>query len=166
MQFDLKKFFAVGNKPWHTEFICDLSGYDFSGARIPQPVSAVFDAEYDDGVVRMTLWAKASVYGECARCLDPVERTEEVDAEFLVREQDLSDPDFELPLDEYGRLNLDEWLFQEFLFRVPMVLLCSADCQGLCPECGRKRVDCVCKSAQGVDTPTDARLSVLKSLLN
>ena len=48
----------------------------------------------------MTLRAKALVHGECARCLDPVEREETVEAEWTVKERDLDDPDFDLPLNE------------------------------------------------------------------
>ena len=53
----------------------------------------------------MTLRAKALVHGECARCLDPVTREETVDTEWTVKERDLDDPDFELPLDEKGHLD-------------------------------------------------------------
>lgn len=87
----------------------------------------------------MTLRANASVHGECARCLDPVIREETVDTEWTVKERDLDDPDFDLPLDEKGHLDVDEWLNQEFMFQIPTVLLCSADCAGLCPVCGKRR---------------------------
>ena len=72
MQFDLRKFITAGAKPYHAEFQCDLSAYDYAGARIPQPVTAVFDAQTDGDEVQITLRAKASVHGECARCLDLV----------------------------------------------------------------------------------------------
>ena len=107
MQFDLRKFIAAGTKPYHAEFPCDLSAKDFAGARIPQPVPAVFDAETDGEEVRMTLRAKALVHGECARCLDPVEREETVEAEWTAKERDLDDPDFDLPLDDKGHLDVD-----------------------------------------------------------
>ena len=64
MQFDLRKFIATGVKPYHAEFQCDLSAYDYAGARIPQPVTAVFDAQTDGDEVQITLRAKASVHGE------------------------------------------------------------------------------------------------------
>ncbi len=95
----------------------------------------------------MTLRAKALVHGECARCLDPVEREETVEAEWTAKERDLDDPDFELPLDEKGHLDVDEWLAQEFMFQIPTVLLCSADCPGLCPRCGKKMAECTCPPA-------------------
>ena len=166
MQFDLRKFIVSGRQPYHAEFLCDLSAWDFAGARITEPVPAVFDAETDGEEVRMTLRANALVHGACARCLDPVVRKETVDAEWTARERDLEDPDFDLPLTEKGHLDLDTWLGQEFLFRVPTVLLCSADCPGLCPRCGKKAADCTCPPAEGAAAPADARLTILKSLLN
>ena len=166
MQFDLRKFITTGVKPYHAEFQCDLSAYDYAGARIPQPVTAVFDAQTDGDEVQITLRAKASVHGECARCLDPVTREETVDTEWTVKERDLDDPDFDLPLNEKGHLDVDEWLCQEFMFQIPTVLLCSADCPGLCPRCGKKMAECTCPPEEAEAEPADARLAILKSLLN
>ena len=166
MQFDLRKFITAGAKPYHAEFQCDLSAYDYAGARIPQPVTAVFDAQTDGDEVQITLRAKALVHGECARCLDPVTREETVDTEWIVKERDLDDPDFDLPLDEKGHLDVDEWLNQEFMFQIPTVLLCSPDCAGLCPQCGKKKAECTCLPAEQTDDPVDTRLAILKSLLN
>jgi uncharacterized protein len=167
MQFDLRKFMVSGTRPYHAEFLCDLSARDFAGATIPQPVPVSFDAAADGNEIRLALRAKASVHGECARCLDPVESVEAVDAEWSVRERDLDDPDFDLPLDANGKLDVDEWLFQEFLFQIPTVQLCSEACEGLCSICGKKKTICTCPKAESNDAaPIDARLSVLKSLLN
>ena len=166
MQFDLRKFIATGTQPYCAEFQCDLSARDYAGARIEQPVDAVFTAEPDGDEVRMTLRAKALVHGECARCLDPVEREEAVEAEWTAKERDLDDPDFELPLDEKGHLDVDEWLAQEFMFQIPTVLLCSPDCAGLCPQCGKKKAECTCPPEEAELPPADARLAILKSLLN
>jgi len=166
MQFDLKKFIATGRRPYKAEFQCDLSAWDFAGARISQPVQALFEAETDGSAVFMTLKAKAAVHGECARCLDPVDWEETVDAEWVAKASELDDPDFELPLNDKGQLEVGEWLGQEFMFRIPSVLLCSPDCAGLCPECGRKKAECLCGKAPSGAAPADARLAILKSLLN
>ena len=58
MQFDLRKFITAGRQPYHAEFQCDLSAHDYAGARIPQPVTAVFDAETDGDEIRMTTAGK------------------------------------------------------------------------------------------------------------
>ena len=165
MQFDLKKFFSGGVSPTEKHFAVDFAQRDFSGAKISAPVDACLTAERLEGQVQLHLQAAAQVDGVCARCLDSVSRQETVDVEWTVRERDLQDPDFELPLTETGALDADEWLYQEFLFQIPTVLLCSPNCSGLCPVCGKKRQACTCpKAAEG--TAVDARLSILKSLLN
>ena len=161
MQFDLRKFITAGRQPYHAEFQCDLSAHDYE-----QPVSARFEAVPDGEEIRMTLRANALVHGECARCLDPVTREETVDTEWTVKERDLDDPDFDLPLDEKGHLDVDEWLNQEFMFQIPTVLLCSADCAGLCPVCGKKKAECTCQPTEQAEAPVDTRLAILKSLLN
>lgn len=166
MQFDLRKFIAAGRQPYCAEFRCDLSAWDFAGARIPEPVEARFTAETDGSEVRMTLRANAWVHGVCARCLDPVERHETVEAEWTAKAQDLDDPDFDLPLTEKGHLDVDAWLGQEFLFQIPTVLLCSVGCPGLCARCGKKKAECTCPPAEDAPAPADARLAILKSLLN
>ena len=74
--------------------------------------------------------------------------------------------EFDLPLNEKGHLDVDEWLCQEFLFQIPTVLLCSPDCPGLCPRCGKKMAECTCPPAEDEAAPADARLAILKSLLN
>ena len=165
MLFDLRKYFSAGPSPCEEAFEADFSGRDFSGASIPQPVAARFAAQREEGEIQLTLQAQAQVQGCCARCLDPVEYTETVDAAWTVREKDLDDPDFELPLGERGALDVTEWLFQEFSLQIPTVLLCSPDCLGLCPVCGKKRQDCTCTPGAQSDA-ADARLSILKSLLN
>ena len=83
-----------------------------------------------------------------------------------MRLRDLEDPDFELPMSEEGCLDTEELVFQELIFEIPRVLLCSADCKGLCPICGKKRAaGCSCQPADDA-APPDARLSILKQLLS
>ena len=165
MQFDLRRFIASGRAGWQQTFDCDLSGRDFAGSRIETPVQARFTAQADGDEVRMTLRASASVPGEGAGGRAPDSFDARVEAEWPARGRDLADPDLELPLTPAGSIDLDDWLYQEFLFQIPGVLLCSPDCPGLCPQCGRKR-PCSCPAAPESSVQPDARLSVLKSRLN
>ena len=144
MQFDLRKFIVSGTKPYAAEFQCDLSAKDFAGARIEQPVTARFEAVPDGEEIRDDAAGKRIGARRVRPLPRPVEREETVQAEWTVRERDLDDPDFDLPLNEKGHLDVDEWLCQEFMFQIPTVLLCSADCPGLCPRCGKKMAECTC----------------------
>ncbi len=165
MLFDLRKFLSAGISPTVREFTVDLSQQDFFGAKVSEPVEAAFTANRLEGEVEVRLEATATISGVCARCLDPVTQEYKIDSQWVVRERDFTDEDFELPMDGNGVLDVDAWLNQELSLEIPQVLLCSADCLGLCPVCGKKRQDCTCHEA-AESTPADARLSILKSLLN
>ena len=158
MQFDLKKFFQTGRVPYHAELQLDLSDYDFPGDQITQPVTGTFDAALN-GV-------NALAQAECARCLAPVEYPCSLEREWLVRESELSNEYQELPIDEAGKLSVKELACEELVMEIPTVLLCSADCQGLCHVCGKpKAAGCTCCEG-GSTTPVDERLAILKQLLN
>lgn len=46
--------------------------------------------------------------------------------------------DFELPLVEKMLLGIRELVYQELIFKIPRVLLCSPDCQGPMPHLWQK----------------------------
>ena len=89
---------------------------------------------------------RTTVRQSCGRCLEPT--TAEIEGtsadEFMPRldvitgqlreEQAESD---ELVIDESHVLDLTEVIRQDLLTRLPLQPLCSAECPGLCPECGR-----------------------------
>ena len=58
---------------------------------------------------------------------------------------------------------IDEQLAEALLLDFPRKILCSEDCPGLCPKCGKslKGGDCGCPKKE-----IDPRLAVLAQLLN
>ncbi len=60
------------------------------------------------------------------------------------------------------RLELDELLREDILLDLPSKFLCTPDCKGLCPKCGKNLNEgpCACDSRE-----IDPRLEILKSLL-
>ena len=166
MRFDLNKFLAAGKKPYTASFSFDLSGRSWPGYRLPAPVAGATAVTRTPQGAEIALQADAAVEAECARCLAPVRETYAIAQQYTVRPVDLQDPDFELPLDEEGLLDVEELVYQEIILAVPRVLLCSPDCLGLCPICGkRKAAGCTCQPADEA-APADARLSILKQLLS
>lgn len=121
------------------------------------------------GYMRLTLKAELPYVGECARCLDTVRGVFSLDFErTVVTEGMVSEERLEESVDEYividdGRLILDDAVREELLIDFPRKLLCSEDCEGLCPKCGKpkKEGDCGC-----VTKEIDPRLEVLKKLLD
>lgn len=121
------------------------------------------------GYMRLTLKAELPYVGECARCLDTVRGVFSLDFErTVVTEGMVSEERLEESVDEYividdGKLILDDAVREELLIDFPRKLLCSEDCEGLCPKCGKpkKEGDCGC-----VTKEIDPRLEVLKKLLD
>ena len=121
------------------------------------------------GYMRLTLKAVLPYVGECARCLDTVRGVFSLDFErTVVTEGMVSEERLEESVDEYividdGKLILDDAVREELLIDFPRKLLCSEDCEGLCPKCGKpkKEGDCGC-----VTKEIDPRLEVLKKLLD
>ena len=121
------------------------------------------------GYMRLTLTAEVHYKAECARCLEPVRDVFSVSLERTVStKENLSEKQLEENVDEYaviedGKLDLGELVREELLLSFPMRFLCSPDCPGLCPKCGKplRLGDCGCPKKE-----LDPRLAVLKKLLD
>lgn len=121
------------------------------------------------GYIRLVLTAVLPFKGICARCLQPVEDAVELVFErTVVAPGAISEKTLEDKFDEYAvldgyMLDVDEELREELVLNLPMRVLCSPDCPGLCPKCGKplKNGDCGCNLRE-----TDPRWDVLKRFLN
>ena len=118
------------------------------------------------GYMRLILKAELSYHGECARCLAPVDGVFSLDFERTVTtEGTLSEEQLDEMSDEYvvlngGELDVDEALREELLLGFPMRLLCSEDCPGLCPRCGKPKWEGACGCSE---KEMDPRLAILKT---
>ena len=59
MQFDIRSFFKNGKTPFTAQFLADLSGEDFDGSVVSEPVRCSFEAHSTlDGVIfPLTIWS-------------------------------------------------------------------------------------------------------------
>lgn len=142
----------------------DIKGVCFDGA-------AHVHGEVTDeaGYMRLVLEVTTAYHGQCARCLDTVSGEFRMQFERTVaNEGTLSEEQLDDNVDEYvvivdGLLDLGEELHDALLLSFPMRLLCSEECLGLCPKCGKPRREGPC------DCPTreiDPRLEILRTLLD
>jgi len=95
---------------------------------------------------------RTRVTGSCGRCLEPVTREIENSGVCLFYET--------LEEDE---LDITEDVRAEMLVELPMNLLCTEECRGLCPRCGANlnRGNCNC---HGDDNNPDSRWGALDKL--
>jgi len=114
---------------------------------------------------------------DCARCLERYGAAfgQELDLFYLPaaagqpeaqeEEVELSDRDVVVGYYEGDRLDLGEVVREQVLLGIPLKPLCRADCQGLCPRCGKNRNAGPCGCAPE-EEPGDPRLAPLRRLID
>lgn len=84
----------------------------------------------------------APVTGECARCLEPVTDTLEVELQELYAYADSTTSETtdeeELPRLSGDLLDLEPVLRDAVVLALPIAPLCTPDCAGLCADCGER----------------------------
>lgn len=124
-----------------------------------------------DGVLASGL-VRASVTGECDRCLEPAsfDVAGEIEEYFLFEEPE--DPEayedgFDLVSPE-RTVDLSDAIADAVVMDTPFVVLCRPDCAGLCPTCGANlnHETCSCERKQEESWADDARnpFAALKDL--
>ena len=78
--------------------------------------------------------------GVCGRCLAPVKREIRTDSVCLFRK-----------IEHEEEVDISEDIRAEIALELPMTLLCSDECRGLCPICGANRntTECGCSGESG-----------------
>ena len=120
---------------------------------------------YNNG---QSLTLEADVMGsmvtECARCLDETEVDVKFSAHELLSQRKENDAESEdiILFDGY-EIELDEIIADHFLMNISGRYLCSEDCKGLCPTCGKNlnEGDCDCDNDY-----IDPRWQALADILN
>ena len=164
MLLDVSK---IKNEPGGTlafEVSLDLDDLDFSGCRAVTPVQAQGTVRNTAGVYVMTGEVTALMHGACDRCAGDVTRQMQfplhaVLASELTCEDGEEDP--WLFLLDGDMADLEDIVTTTFVLGMDSKLLCSEDCKGLCPRCGKdlNLGPCDCKPEP------DPRFAVLQQLL-
>ena len=126
------------------------------------PVLAEGEIENRAGVVKLVFSVKFPLHLCCDRCLGEFDRDFEYSFEHILVRRLNTDND-EYVVCEDGVLELDELIRSDLLLELPAKVLCSPDCKGLCPVCGKNRNfdSCECDKKE-----IDPRLQVLGQLLS
>lgn len=156
----------------------EVNRIDFEYSLAPMPLDRVTfeqDARVKGyvtdsaGYMRLIATASLAYSADCDRCLESVRGEYVLEFERTVADEGtLSDEQLEENVDEYvvienSKLNIDEQLTEALLLEFPRKILCSENCPGLCPKCGKnlKYGACSCPTKE-----IDPRLAVLAQLLD
>ncbi len=109
--------------------------------------------------------AKLTLSIPCGRCLEPVICPFELDIDQELdmnqTEEDRLEGLDEQPYISGYNLDVDQLLSNELLLNLPMKVLCSEDCQGICNRCGANLNHGSCSCDQ---SSPDPRMSVIQDL--
>ena len=164
MFLDLKRVFSQEEEALPFQYEFSLSSADINGIRpFVSPVAVRGEVKNHAGAVRLDADVSFDFSVPCDRCACVINTRYDYSFHHVLVSS-LNDEDNDVYIEvENERLDLDELLRADILLELPSKFLCSPDCRGLCPKCGRNLNDgdCGCDLHQ-----TDPRLEVLKKLID
>jgi len=148
---------------WFRDLLPEKEKDDFSLEKIEGfcQLKKIRDTVFIDGGIETVVSAN------CSRCLEPTKVP--VNAKFRhtfvpeknrqKQEDELSSEDLEYGYYEDDVIDLDALIFEQIMLQMPIKVLCTDTCKGLCPHCGTNinRTSCDCHADF-----VDERLAVLK----
>ena len=130
--------------------------------RFDGPVTAEGAVKNTAGILELTAVVEADMTVRCDRCAAEFSEHTALPVEAVLK-ADADDDDYAdlFPLDGDG-VDVSDVLEACFILNMDTKFLCSEDCKGLCPACGRNLNDGPCGCAKQIDP----RMAVLGQLLD
>lgn len=130
------------------------------GAVFTTPVSLEGEVIKEQDIYYVEGTGSVGICMSCSRCLEPVELS--VDFKLNEKFGNNAGDDEEIETFSGDSIDLSSAVMRNILAVMPMKVVCSDDCKGLCPVCGQNLnvKDCGCDT-----TYVDPRFESLRSLL-
>ena len=130
------------------------------GAVFTTPVSLEGEVIKEQDIYYVEGTGSVGICMPCSRCLEPVELS--VDFKLNEKFGNNAGDDEEIETFSGDSIDLSSAVMRNILAGMPMKVVCSDDCKGLCPVCGQNLnvKDCGCDT-----TYVDPRFESLRSLL-
>lgn len=157
--------------PFDFEFSLDKSEIDLAGENVKPKDAVKVKGRLTKQAAQTNVEGviSADVEIDCARCLQPVEKTLEVpfrvsyitpEYDSEAKEVELRGEDLDIAVYEGDQINLTELVREQILLNLPTQIFCREDCEGFCENCGSNLnlTNCVCK-----DEEIDPRWAALKN---
>lgn len=164
MTLDLRRIFATDGACMPVSYEMDMSSVDRAGAfPLKRPVEIRGSVSNRADTVQLSLAVTYWYTAPCDRCGEETTRKYTFSLERALAvsiEGEESDTIITVP---DMRLDVDELVFTEVFGDLPTKFLCSGDCRGLCPKCGKNlnEGDCDCPKRE-----IDPRFAALADLLD
>ena len=164
MRLDLRDIIHIPGARKEFSYTLDLSGFTLYGERpFDRPVAVSGVVRNLAGALELTGQASTCLDVKCDRCLKPITVELTVPVETLLAEELAnSEEGDDIVLLTNGGVELDEIFTPACVFALDGKYLCSEDCKGLCPTCGKDLNKGPCSCGKEMDP----RLAVLAKLLD
>ncbi len=164
MLLKLKSLFLGETERLPIDCELDLSGVEWNGLYpFREPVRVKGQIKLSAGVVTLTAQVHYRYDGVCDRCMREISREQLLEMEhILVVSLNHEDNDSFVLLENY-QLPLDALVEEDLILDQPSKVLCSEECRGLCPMCGKDLNEGLCGCRQQT---VDPRLAALQQLLD
>jgi|ERR1051326_935698 uncharacterized protein len=149
----------------------DFAGEDLEQLSALNVAGSAELVEHSGGEVRIQGRYSVQMSSPCDRCLKRAHFPLEARFDLYYRpmssiardeEVEVDDSEVEVAFYEGGGIELGDVVKEQVLLALPMQRVCSANCKGICPVCGRNRneTDCDCH----VESHGDDRWGALRKL--
>ena len=135
--FDLGRLMLSSGEGRRIELDVPVDGFDFGGQRYAVPggqVRAALDVSHTTSGYSLRLRFDTALEGACMRCLEDAGHEVVVDAREI--DQPGGGEDLNSPYLEEQHLDIHGWARDALALALPVQIVCSPDCLGLCAVCG------------------------------
>lgn len=165
MQLDFTGLFNSDNDVTDIDYLLNLEGFEYSTYKpLTDGVRVKGRAFCKADVAHLELNISFTFNGICDRCADDFKRDYSFDISKVVVSNLVNEEDDDeyIIADADNKVDLDDCIYQEIQLFLPQKMLCSDDCKGLCPKCGKNlnKEKCDCKK------DVDPRMAALLQLLD
>jgi uncharacterized protein len=142
--------------------------------KLIRPVNVVLDVNKSTDHIRITGKIEGSLEVDCHRCLRTFSfpLNEDVDLYLIEGDQEAEDEEKEIDLEEPAYeffdgevIEIDQLIAEQIFLTLPVKVLCSEDCKGICPGCGANLNEEACQCKADSSRSPFAKLESLKRQL-
>ena len=167
MQINLFELFAADGLVREYEVPVDMEVFSCREGEYPlvekEPVHLTA-THIGDRCIQLQCRVKLKLQIPCDRCLTPVEvpfdLIVEKELEGKQETEDADDSDEAYYYSGYY-LDVDKLVYGELIVNLPMKVLCSPDCKGICKRCGKNLNEGSCTCS---DTEPDPRMAAIRDI--
>ena len=163
MRLNVNKLLHTPEMQEEVRFEMDLSDLDFGGSKpVSRPVVVDCRLENKAGLLLCGMTLTTTLHCICDRCGEAYDADKTTRYDCVLAEARESDESDDIILLDNDEVDVEELARDAFILDMDTKFLCSEDCRGLCPTCGKNLNEgpCGCREDSG-----DPRMDVLRRLL-